>query len=138
MCIRDRSNKSEPDRLLAFMEAIYKTIIELSNNSSMRWLLEKPNYFVEVYFELTFPHAKKDVESAVKSNQISSDYLNNFETIFKLYLWQMCGVLSMVDEGSNYKDIALTLIKLIIPYGTDEVKIEQICNLLEERNSNKI
>ena len=44
----------------------------------------------------------------------------------------------MVDEGSNYKDIALTLIKLIIPYGTDEVKIEQICNLLEERNSNKI
>ena len=132
------SNKNEPDRLLAFIEAFYKTIIELSNNSSMRWLLEKPNYFVEVYFELTFLHAKKDVESAVKTNQISSDYLNNFETIFKLYLWQMCGVLSMVDEGSNYKDIALTLIKLIIPYGTDEVKIEQICNLLEERNSNKI
>ena len=132
------SNKSESDRLLAFMEAIYKTIIELSNNSSMRWLLEKPNYFVEVYFELTFPHAKKDVESAVKTNQISSDYLNNFETIFKLYLWQMCGALSMVDEGSNYKDIALTLIKLIIPYGTDEDKIEQICNLLEDRNSNKI
>ena len=36
-----KSNKNEPDRLLAFLEGIYKTILELSNNTSMKWLLEK-------------------------------------------------------------------------------------------------
>ena len=34
-----KSNKNEPDRLLAFLEGIYKTILELSNNTSMKWLL---------------------------------------------------------------------------------------------------
>ena len=45
------SNKNDPDRLFAFLEAIYKTILQISNNASMRWLLEKPNYFEEVYFD---------------------------------------------------------------------------------------
>ena len=38
------SNKSEPDRLLAFLETVYKTFLQFSNNASMRWLLEKPNF----------------------------------------------------------------------------------------------
>ena len=109
------SNKSEPDRLLAFLETVYKTFLQFSNNASMRWLLEKPNYFVEIYYDLTRHHAFEDLKSAVINGQLSSEYLKNFETKFKLHLWQICGGLSMVDEGYNYKDIALELIKLIIP-----------------------
>ena len=33
------SNKNEPDRLLAFLEAIYKTILQVSNNASMLSLI---------------------------------------------------------------------------------------------------
>ena len=56
------SNKSEPDRLLAFLETVYKTFLQFSNNASMRWLLEKPNYFVEIYFDLNIAKrsCKKD------------------------------------------------------------------------------
>ena len=128
------SNKNEPDRLLAFLEAIYKTILQVSNNASMRWLLEKPNYFVEIYFDLTRHHAIEDVKSAVASGQLSSEYLENFETKFKLHLWQICGGISMVDEGYNYKEIALELIKLIIPTEVKKEKAIEICEILKNRN----
>ena len=133
-----KSNKNEPDRLLAFLEGVYKTIIELSNNTSMKWLLEKPNYFVEVYYEHTRDHAREDVELAVASGQLSRKYLDNFDTKFKLYLWQICGGLSLVDQGYNYKDIALELIRLIIPNNVNEQKVEEICQLLESRNEIKL
>ena len=128
------SNKKEPDRLLAFLEAIYKTILQVSNNASMRWLLEKPNYFVEIYFDLTRHHAIEDVKSAVASGQLSSEYLENFETKFKLHLWQICGGISMVDEGYNYKEIALELIKLIIPTEVSKEKAKELCEILKNRN----
>ena len=128
------SNKKEPDRLLAFLEAIYKTILQVSNNASMRWLLEKPNYFVEIYFDLTRHHAIEDVKSAIASGQLTSEYLENFETKFKLHLWQICGGISMVDEGYNYKEIALELIKLIIPTEVKKEKAIEICEILKNRN----
>ena len=128
------SNKKEPDRLLAFLEAIYKTILQVSNNASMRWLLEKPNYFVEIYFDLTRHHAIEDVKSAVASGQLTSEYLENFETKFKLHLWQICGGISMVDEGYNYKEIALELIKLIIPTEVKKEKAIEIYEILKDRN----
>jgi AcrR family transcriptional regulator len=124
------SSKKEPDRLLAFFEAIYKTILQISNNASMRWLLEKPNYFVEIYYELTFDHAKTDVESAVNNGQLNKEFLKN--------LWQICGGMSLVDEGYNYNDIALELIKLIIPNTVGEDNAKEICRKLEERNSQNI
>ncbi len=136
--INFESSKKEPDRLLAFFEAIYKTILQISNNASMRWLLEKPNYFVEIYYELTFDHAKTDVESAVNNGQLNKEFLKNFDTTFKLYLWQICGGMSLIDEGYNYNDIALELIKLIIPNSVGEQKAKEICRKLEERNSQKI
>ena len=128
------SNKKEPDRLLAFLEAIYKTILQVSNNASMRWLLEKPNYFVEIYFDLTRHHAIEDVKSAIANGQLSPEYLENFETKFKLHLWQICGGISMVDEGYNYKEIALELIKLIIPTEVKKEKAIEICEILKNRN----
>ena len=128
------SNKNEPDRLLAFLEAIYKTILQISNNASMRWLLEKPNYFVEVYFDLTRHHAIEDVKSAIANGQLSPEYLENFETKFKLHLWQICGGISMVDEGYNYKEIALELIKLIIPTEVSREKAKELCEILKNRN----
>ena len=128
------SNKNEPDRLLAFLEAIYKTILQVSNNASMRWLLEKPNYFVEIYFDLTRHHAIEDVKSAIANGQLSPEYLENFETKFKLHLWQICGGISMVDEGYNYKEIALELIKLIIPTEVKKEKAIEICEILKNRN----
>ena len=128
------SNKKEPDKLLAFLEAIYKTILQVSNNASMRWLLEKPNYFVEIYFDLTRHHAIEDVKSAVASGQLTSEYLENFETKFKLHLWQICGGISMVDEGYNYKEIALELIKLIIPTEVKKEKAIEIYEILKNRN----
>ena len=128
------SNKSEPDRLLAFLETVYKTFLQVSNNASMRWLLEKPNYFVEIYFDLTRHHALEDVKSAVTNGQLSSEYLKNFETKFKLHLWQICGGLSMVDEGYNYKDIALELIKLIIPTEVSKEKANEIYEILKNRD----
>ena len=128
------SNKSEPDRLLAFLETVYKTFLQVSNNASMRWLLEKPNYFVEIYFDLTRHHAFEDVKSAVTNGQLSSEYLKNFETKFKLHLWQICGGLSMVDEGYNYKDIALELIKLIIPTEVSKEKANEINEILKNRD----
>ena len=128
------SNKSEPDRLLAFLETVYKTFLQFSNNSSMRWLLEKPNYFVEIYYDLTRHHAFEDVKSAVTNGQLSSEYLKNFETKFKLHLWQICGGLSMVDEGYNYKDIALELIKLIIPTEVSKEKANEIYEILKNRD----
>lgn len=128
------SNKKEPDRLLAFLEAIYKTILQVSNNASMRWLLEKPNYFVEIYFDLTRHHAIEDVKSAVASGQLTPEYLENFETKFKLHLWQICGGISMVDEGYNYKEIALELIKLIIPTEVKKEKAIEIYEILKNRN----
>ena len=136
--INFESSKKEPDRLLAFLEAIYKTILQISNNASMRWLLEKPNYFVEIYYELTFDHAKTDVESAVNNGQLNKEFLKNFDTTFKLYLWQICGGMSLVDEGYNYNDIALELIKLIIPNSVGEENAKEICRKLEERNSQNI
>ena len=128
------SNKSEPDRLLAFLETVYKTFLQFSNNASMRWLLEKPNYFVEIYYDLTRHHAFEDVKSAVTNGQLSSEYLKNFETKFKLHLWQICGGLSMVDEGYNYKDIALELIKLIIPTEVSKEKANEIYEILKNRD----
>ena len=128
------SNKSEPDRLLAFLETVYKTFLQFSNNASMRWLLEKPNYFVEIYYDLTRHHAFEDVKSAVINGQLSSEYLKNFETKFKLHLWQICGGLSMVDEGYNYKDIALELIKLIIPTEVSKKKANEIYEILKNRD----
>ena len=128
------SNKKEPDRLLAFLEAIYKTILQVSNNASMRWLLEKPNYFVEIYFDLTRHHAIEDVKSAIANGQLSPEYLENFETKFKLHLWQICGGISMVDEGYNYKEIALELIKLIIPNEVSREKAKELCEILKNRN----
>ena len=128
------SNKNEPDRLLAFLEAIYKTILQVSNNASMRWLLEKPNYFVEIYFDLTRHHAIEDVKSAIANGQLSLEYLENFETKFKLHLWQICGGISMVDEGYNYKEIALELIKLIIPTEVSREKAKELCEILKNRN----
>ena len=128
------SNKKEPDRLLAFLEAIYKTILQVSNNASMRWLLEKPNYFVEIYFDLTRHHAIEDVKSAIANGQLTSEYLENFETKFKLHLWQICGGISMVDEGYNYKEIALELIKLIIPTEVSREKAKELCEILKNRN----
>ena len=128
------SNKSEPDRLLAFLETVYKTFLQFSNNASMRWLLEKPNYFVEIYYDLTRHHAFEDVKSAVTNGQLSSEYLKNFETKFKLHLWQICGGLSMVDEGYNYKDIALELIKLIIPTEVSKEKADEIYEILKNRD----
>ena len=128
------SNKSEPDRLLAFLETVYKTFLQFSNNASMRWLLEKPNYFVEIYYDLTRHHAFEDVKSAVTNGQLSSEYLKNFETKFKLHLWQICGGLSMVDEGYNYKDIALELIKLIIPTEVSKEKANEIIEILKNRD----
>ena len=128
------SNKNEPDRLLAFLEAIYKTILQVSNNASMRWLLEKPNYFVEIYFDLTRHHAIEDVKSAIANGQLSPEYLENFETKFKLHLWQICGGISMVDEGYNYKEIALELIKLIIPTEVSREKARELCEILKNRN----
>jgi len=136
--INFESSKKEPDRLLAFLEAIYKTILQISNNASMRWLLEKPNYFVEIYYELTLDHAKTDVESAVNNGQLNKEFLKNFDTTFKLYLWQICGGMSLVDEGYNYNDIALELIKLIIPNSVGEENAKEICRKLEERNSQNI
>ncbi len=136
--ILDESNKNEPDRLFAFIEAMYKTILQLSNNSSMRWLLEKPNYFVEVYFEHTYSRAKEDIEAAFNAGDISDEYLNNFESIFKLYLWQMCGAISMIDEGINYKYMASILIKLIMPTSINENRATQIYNLLEDINRRSI
>ena len=136
--INFESSKKEPDRLLAFFEAIYKTILQISNNASMRWLLEKPNYFVEIYYELTFDHAKTDVESAVNNGQLNKEFLKNFDTTFKLYLWQICGGMSLIDEGYNYNDIALELIKLIIPNSVGEENAKEICRKLEERNSQNI
>ena len=128
------SNKSEPDRLLAFLETVYKTFLQFSNNASMRWLLEKPNYFVEIYYDLTRHHAFEDVKSAVTNGQLSSEYLKNFETKFKLHLWQICGGLSMVDEGYNYKDIALESIKLIIPTEVSKEKANEIYEILKNRD----
>ena len=128
------SNKSEPDRLLAFLETVYKTFLQFSNNASMRWLLEKPNYFVEIYYDFTRHHAFEDVKSAVTNGQLSSEYLKNFETKFKLHLWQICGGLSMVDEGYNYKDIALELIKLIIPTEVSKEKANEIYEILKNRD----
>ena len=128
------SNKNESDRLFAFLEAIYKTILQISNNASMRWLLEKPNYFVEIYFDLTRHHAIEDVKSAIANGQLSPEYLENFETKFKLHLWQICGGISMVDEGYNYKEIALELIKLIIPTEVSREKAKEICEILKNRN----
>ena len=128
------SNKSEPDRLLAFLETVYKTFLQFSKNASMRWLLEKPNYFVEIYYDLTRHHAFEDVKSAVTNGQLSSEYLKNFETKFKLHLWQICGGLSMVDEGYNYKDIALELIKLIIPTEVSKEKANEIYEILKNRD----
>ena len=128
------SNKNEPDRLSAFLEAIYKTILQVSNNASMRWLLEKPNYFVEIYFDLTRHHAIEDVKSAIANGQLSPEYLENFETKFKLHLWQICGGISMVDEGYNYKEIALELIKLIIPTEVSREKAKELCEILKNRN----
>ena len=128
------SNKNEPDRLLAFLEAIYKTILQVSNNASMRWLLEKPNYFVEIYFDLTRHHAIEDVKSAIANGQLNPEYLENFETKFKLHLWQICGGISMVDEGYNYKEIALELIKLIIPTEVSREKAKELCEILKNRN----
>jgi len=128
------SNKKEPDRLLAFLEAIYKTILQVSNNASMRWLLEKPNYFVEIYFDLTRHHAIEDVKSAIANGQLNPEYLENFETKFKLHLWQICGGISMVDEGYNYKEIALELIKLIIPTEVSKEKAKELCEILKNRN----
>ena len=128
------SNKNEPDRLLAFLEAFYKTILQVSNNASMRWLLEKPNYFVEIYFDLTRHHAIEDVKSAIANGQLSPEYLENFETKFKLHLWQICGGISMVDEGYNYKEIALELIKLIIPTEVSREKAKELCEILKNRN----
>ena len=128
------SNKSEPDRLLAFLETVYKTFLQFSNNASMRWLLEKPNYFVEIYYDLTRHHAFEDVKSAVTNGQLSSEYLKNFETKFKLHLWQICGGLSMVDEGYNYKDIALELIKLIIPTEVSKEKANEVYEILKNRD----
>ena len=128
------SNKKESDRLLAFLEAIYKTILQVSNNASMRWLLEKPNYFVEIYFDLTRHHAIEDVKSAIANGQLSPEYLENFETKFKLHLWQICGGISMVDEGYNYKEIALELIKLIIPTEVSKEKAKELCEILKNRN----
>ena len=128
------SNKNEPDRLLVFLEAIYKTILQVSNNASMRWLLEKPNYFVEIYFDLTRHHAIEDVKSAIANGQLSPEYLENFETKFKLHLWQICGGISMVDEGYNYKEIALELIKLIIPTEVSREKAKELCEILKNRN----
>ena len=128
------SNKNESDRLFAFLEAIYKTILQISNNASMRWLLEKPNYFVEIYFDLTRHHAIEDVKSAIANGQLSPEYLENFETKFKLHLWQICGGISMVDEGYNYKEIALELIKLIIPTEVKREKANEICEILKNRN----
>ena len=121
-------------QLLADLEAIYKTILQVSNNASMRWLLEKPNYFVEIYFDLTRHHAIEDVKSAVASGQLTSEYLENFETKFKLHLWQICGGISMVDEGYNYKEIALELIKLIIPTEVKKEKAIEIYEILKNRN----
>ncbi len=128
------SNKNEPDRLLAFLETIYKTILQISNNASMRWLMEKPNYFVEIYFDLTRHHAIEDVKSAIDIGQLSPEYLENFETKFKLHLWQICGGISMVDEGYNYKEIALELIKLIIPTEVSKEKAKELCEILKNRN----
>ena len=128
------SNKKEPDRLLAFLEAIYKTILQISNNASMRWLLEKPNYFVEIYFDLTRHHAIEDVKSAIANGQLNPEYLENFETKFKLHLWQICGGISMVDEGYNYKEIALELIKLIIPTEVSKEKAKELCEILKNKN----
>ena len=132
------SNKNEPDRLLAFLEAVYKTILQICNNASMRWLLEKPNYFVEIYFELTRKHARADVKAAVEAGQLNQDFLIDFDTTFKLYLWQICGGISLVDEGHNYNDIALKLIKLIIPNSVDENRASEICNILKERNIKRL
>ena len=128
------SNKNEPDRLFAFLEAIYKTILQISNNASMRWLLEKPNYFVEIYFDLTRHHAIEDVKSAIANGQLSPEYLENFETKFKLHLWQICGGISMVDEGYNYKEIALELIKLIIPTEISKEKAKELYEMLKNKN----
>ena len=128
------SNKNEPDRLLAFLEAIYKTILQVSKNASMRWLLEKPNYFVEIYFDLTRHHAIEDVKSAIANGQLSPEYLENFETKFKLHLWQICGGIAMVDEGYNYKEIAIELIKLIIPTEVSKEKAKEICEILKNKN----
>ena len=104
----------------------------------MRWLLEKPNYFVEIYYELTFDHAKTDVESAVNNGQLNIEFLKNFDTTFKLILWQICGGMSLIDEGYNYNDIALELIKLIIPNSVGEENAKEICRKLEERNTQNI
>ena len=132
--IISESNKNDPDRLFAFLEAIYKTILQISNNASMRWLLEKPNYFVEVYFDLTRHHAIEDVKSAIANGQLSPEYLENFETKFKLHLWQICGGISMVDEGYNYKEIALELVKLIIPTEVSKDQAKEICEILKNKN----
>ena len=74
------------------------------------------------------------IRDRVASGQLSSEYLENFETKFKLHLWQICGGISMVDEGYNYKEIALELIKLIIPTEVKREKANEICEILKNRN----
>ena len=77
-------------------------------------------------------------EAAVEAGQLNPAFLLDFDTTFKLYLWQICGGISLVDEGHNYNDIALKLIKLIIPNSVDENRANEICNILKERNIKKL
>ena len=53
-------------------------------------------------------------------------------------MWQICGGMSLIDEGYNYNDIALELIKLIIPNSVGEENAKEICRKLEERNTQNI
>ena len=130
----DKLNSIEEDKIIAFIQGVYIIFTDLCHGPDSEWLSSKPDYFVEIAYEVTHKFAKSDFEFAVKEHKLKKDYLRNFDIKFKLIIWQLCGAFRLVSEGENYHDVAYELMKETIPVATNEAEADRIIKLIMDRH----
>ena len=134
----EKLNSTEENKTIAFMQALYIIFTDLCHGPTSEWLSSKPDYFVEIAFELTHKLAKKDFEFSIKNHKLKKDYLKNFDIKFKLIIWQLCGAFRLVSEGENYHDVAYELMRESIPVETTEEEVDEIIKLVMDRHKVKL
>jgi AcrR family transcriptional regulator len=109
-------NQNEDDKLYGYLKGHALIFYYICEGKYTNWIMERPNYFIEIISDAAREHATNDLREAILANQLDqSSFLEFEEEMFALDVWLIIGALDLIEKGSERNKVCRSLLRYVAP-----------------------
>lgn len=128
-------NQNEEDKWYGYLKGHALIFYYICEGKYTNWIMERPNYFIEIISDAAREHATSDLREAVSINQLDRSIILDIEEMFALDVWLIIGALDLIEKGSERNKVCRALLRYVAPqqlsFSVTEEIIETILQNIE-------